>query len=414
MTRPAAGGRHIHLDAAGGRHIHLDAIGGVAGDMFVAAVLDAFPALAAPCLDAVRHLVGGAAEIALAPAVSHGFRGARLAVTPRPDHHHHHQHDHQHRAWAEIAGEIAAAPLPPGARDAALGIFRGLAEAEAAVHGVPVESVHFHEVGAIDSIADIVAAGWLIDALGASGWSVGPLPLGSGTARTAHGPIPVPAPATVRLLRGFVVVDDDLPGERVTPTGAAILAHLAPAARRPAGRLGATGLGLGTRDLPDRANGLRLLEIRLDAADALRAEEVAVLRFDIDDQTGEDLAVALDRLRAEAGVIDVTQAPAIGKKGRMAVQVRLLAVPDRAEAVADAVFRETTTLGLRLAREERRVLPRDGVTADGIRVKRARRPGGATAKAEIGDLAGDAAARARRRAAAEAAALVQPWPEEGT
>lgn len=401
--------------ASGGRHIHLDAIGGIAGDMFAAAVLDAFPDLAAPCLAAVRGLVGAEADVTLIPATSRGFAGARLAVTPRHAHHHHH-----HRPWTGIERLIGESPLPPGARDAALGIFRGLAEAEAAVHGVPVDSVHFHEVGAVDSIADIVAAGWLIDALdagaaGAAGWSVGPLPLGAGTARTAHGPIPVPAPATVRLLRGFAVVDDGLPGERVTPTGAAILAHLAPAARRPAGRLGATGLGLGTRDLPDRVNGLRLLEIRLDATESVHAEEVAVLRFDIDDQTGEDLALALDRLREAAGVIDVTQVPAIGKKGRMAAQVRLLATPDRAEAVADAVFRETTTLGLRIAREERRVLPRDVATADGVRVKRARRPGGATAKAEIADLAdADAATRARRRHAAETAALAAPWPEEGT
>jgi hypothetical protein len=172
--------------------------------------------------------------------------------------------------------------------------------------------------------------------------------------------------------------------------------------------MGETGLGLGTRDLPDRVNGLRALEI-VTSQTGLLSNEVAVLRFDIDDQTAEDLAHALDRLRAVAGVIDVTQASAVGKKGRMTAQIRLLANPDMVESIAHQVFSETTTLGLCLDRVERRVLPRDPLEPlPGFRAKRALRPGGVTAKAEFDDIAhhgSDAADRARLKTKVEQAAL---------
>ncbi|MEO1224765.1 MAG: LarC family nickel insertion protein [Pseudomonadota bacterium] len=380
-------------------HIHLDPVGGIAGDMFVAAILDAFPDLKEACLAAVAALMGDSAEIQLLDVRSKGFAGAQLRVAPAKD--------IPQRSWQEIK-PLMAGLRPAGAAEHALQIFELLAETEASVHGVPKDTVHFHEVGAIDSIADIAAAGFLIDAIDAVGWSVGPLPLGAGLARTAHGAIPVPAPATVRLLKGFQVVDDGLAGERVTPTGAAILAHLRPSHVRPAGALGETGLGLGTRELPDRVNGLRVLEIRLDEM-AAPVDHVAILRFDIDDQPAEDLALGLDRLRALPGVIDITQASAIGKKGRMIAQIRVLATPDQAESVAGQIFRETTTLGLCLQRAERRVLPRDVVEpVPGLHAKRATRPGGMTAKAELDDLAargGDAAERARLRRKVEQAAL---------
>lgn len=388
-----------------GRHIHLDPVGGIAGDMFVAAILDAFPDLKEACIAAVAALVGDSAEIQLLDAHSKGFAGARLRVAPAKD--------VPERSWQEIK-PLMAGLRPTGAAEHALQIFELLADAEASVHGVPKDAVHFHEVGAIDSIADIAAAGFLIEAIDAASWSVGPLPLGAGLARTAHGAIPVPAPATVRLLKGFPVVDDGLPGERVTPTGAAILAHLRPSHVRPAGALGETGLGLGTRALPDRVNGLRVLEIRLDDTVA-PVDHVAILRFDIDDQPAEDLALGLDRLRVLPGVIDITQSSAIGKKGRMIAQIRVLATPDQAESVAGQIFRETTTLGLCLQRAERRVLPRDVVEpVTGLRAKRARRPGGMTAKAELDDLAargGDAADRARLRREVEQAALSAGEPD---
>ncbi|MEM7446458.1 MAG: LarC family nickel insertion protein, partial [Pseudomonadota bacterium] len=364
-----------------------------------------FPELAEPCERATNALLGDAVDIAVVPDKSHGFAGTRFRVSQT--------RRAEHRSWRHIS-EMIGAGLPERAATHADGIFRLLAEAEAEVHGVDPRDVHFHEVGALDSIADISAAGVLIDALNAQSWSVGPVPLGAGAVSTEHGMIPVPAPATSRLLRGFTVVDDGVPGERVTPTGAAILAYLAPDRIRPPGKLGRSGLGLGSRELPDRVNGLRLLEIETEGA-AIETDQVSVLRFDIDDQTAEDLALGLDRLRQVNGVIDITQATAIGKKGRSVAQIRMLVVPSQADEIAEQVFCETTTLGLCLERLERRVLPRQqSEPLPGLHAKRAARPSGLTAKAEIDDIArqaGDASDRARLRQEVERATLEEP---EGT
>jgi len=294
-------------------------------------------------------------------------------------------------------------------------IFAVLAEAEAQVHGVSVDQVEFHEVGALDSIADIVGAAWIIESLGPATWSVGALPLGSGRVHTAHGALPVPAPAVVKLLQGFAFADDGLPGERVTPTGAAILRHLGCASGvgpRP-GRLTASGLGFGSRKLPGLANVLRVLAF--DMSDTPAADEVALLAFEIDDQTAEDLALGLERLRACAGVLDVVQSPVFGKKGRMAAQVQVLAQPQRLAAIVAACFAETTTLGVRHQLIARSVLERKASTVAAaagaaVRVKLARRPDGTlSAKAESEDLraGGDRNGRERLRRASEAAALRQ-------
>jgi uncharacterized protein (DUF111 family) len=294
-----------------------------------------------------------------------------------------------------------------------------LADAEAQVHGIAPDAVTFHEVGAADSIADIAAAAWLIAAqetqAGAARWSAGPLPLGGGQVRTAHGLLPVPSPATALLLRGFAVQDDGIGGERVTPTGAAILRHLGAQAAPPPGprTLRATGLGFGTRRLRGLPNLLRVL-IGESAADVPEQDRrsLSVICFEVDDQTPEDLAIALGFLRAVPGVVDVVQMAAFGKKGRMAVHVQILAAPESAEAAIDAAFRETTTLGLRVQTAEGRMLRRamDSVAVDGqaLRVKRAARPGGATAKTESDDLAATQghAARQRLRFAAEQGAAL--------
>ena len=217
------------------RHIHLDPVGGAAGDMFVAALLHAFPHLAQGALEAAEAVAG--VECGLAPHGDGILTGARFTVE---DGHRHHHHAH----WADIRERIERSDLDGAVQRHATGIFSHLAEAEARVHGVSPDQVMFHEVGAADSIADIVAAAWLIAALQPASWSVSPLPLGSGMVETAHGLMPVPAPATALLLEGFATRDDGIAGERVTPTGAAILRHLAPGSARPAGRLAGTGLWL--------------------------------------------------------------------------------------------------------------------------------------------------------------------------
>jgi uncharacterized protein (TIGR00299 family) protein len=388
------------------RHLHLDAIGGIAGDMFVAALLDAMPEHIPGCLRAAETVAGVPCRL-----LAHrdaGLTGARFWVAE--DEH----APHVHTAWAEIRSRLNAADLPPGARRHALGIFAALAEAEARVHGIAPDDVAFHEVGAADSIADIVAAGWLIaahaDADGDAAFSVGPLPLGGGRVRTAHGVLPVPAPATARLLEGFSTFDDGVGGERVTPTGAAILRHLAAYAPPPSGArtLRASGIGFGTRTLPGVPNILRVLVSDRDArASGQIVRDLAVIEFEVDDQSPEDLAVGLDHVRGIAGVRDVTQTAAIGKKGRIAAHIQVLADPAALEAAVEACFFETSTIGLRTRVTQSRILPRAStevpLAGERIRVKRTERPGGATRKAESDDLAATPgyAARRRLRAAAE-------------
>jgi uncharacterized protein (TIGR00299 family) protein len=314
--------------------------------------------------------------------------------------------------FRDIRASLAAAPLRAAVRERAIAIFTELAEAEAAVHGVPVDEVHFHELADWDSVADIVGAAWLIEALAPASWSVGALPVGSGRIRTRHGPLPVPAPATARLLAGFAMEDDGIAGERVTPTGAAILRQLRPAPRLPSGawRLAATGNGFGTQRLSGISNVLRV--VVYDGESGWRQDErVAVLGFEVDDQSPEELARGLEALRAAEGVLDVVQLPALGKKGRLAAHIQMLARPESLDAVIERCFVETTTIGLRWRIEARVVLAREMVevaTPDGeVPVKVVTRPGGLrTAKAEIDQVSGDGhAARSGRRRAAEARAL---------
>lgn len=390
------------------RHIHLDPLGGVAGDMFVAAMLDAFPEHRDAAIAAAQSLAGVGCRL-----LDHDdgtLTGKRFEVDEAMPDAAHHRHGHTH--WSDLRARIERSELPWEVQGNAIGIFTALAAAEARVHGVGPDEVEFHEVGAADSLADIVAAAWLIAAVSPASWSVSALPLGGGQVRTAHGPMPVPAPATALLLEGFATHDDGVMGERVTPTGAAILRHLhASAGTRPAGVLRQSGFGFGTRRLPGLSNCLRLLV--LDAALPQQAavhRELAVVSFEVDDQSGEELAAGLDRVRAMDGVHDIVQMPAFGKKSRLAVHVQVLARPDALDAVAAACFRETTTIGLRTHLVQGRALTRriaTVVVADhAMRVKLVERPDGVTGKAEADDLRAVPGhdARARLRRAAETAA----------
>ena len=386
-------------------HVHLDAVGGMAGDMFLAAILDARPDLAEATVAAMR--AAGLPEtwsVELVEHKDHALTGHRLSIGYEDK-----DKPHHHVSFAQIRTMIEAGPLAPGVRQRTVAIFRLLAEAEGAVHGIEADKVTFHEVGDWDSVADIVGAAFLIDALGATSWSVSALPLGSGRVKTAHGILPVPAPATARLLRGFETVDDGVPGERVTPTGAAILCHLEPAQSgpRPAARLIADGSGFGTRTLAGIPNMVRAL--LFDGAPGETATEVAVIAFEVDDQSPEDLAVGLDILRGAEGVIDVLQAPAFGKKGRLVAAVQVLGRLEAVDAIADACFTETTTLGLRWHPSRRVVLERKLAHMEGARVKVVTRPGGApSAKADMDDVRetpGGHVARAAARDAAQRRAL---------
>ncbi len=354
--------------------------------MFAAAMLDAFPQLASDTLAAVGRVAPVGCE--LLPHNDGVLRGRRFHVTREKTD----GHGHAHRHWSAIRSHLLAADLAPAVRDHAISIFTHLAEAEAEVHGIAVADVAFHEVGAWDSIADIVAAAALIVGSGATSWQVGALPLGSGRVQTAHGLLPVPAPATAILLRGFETLDDGIPGERVTPTGAAILRYLREHAGGAAPRrrvLGRTGLGFGTRKLPGLSNCLRVLVFDAVEEAVGGHRELAVIEFEVDDQSPEDLAMGLDRLRAHQDIFDVVQMPVFGKKGRMMMHVRALARVDAVDAAIAACFRETTTIGLRHHVVFGAALQRDvrEVEVDGtkVRVKRVDRPGGRTAKAEADD-----------------------------
>ena len=421
-------------------HIHLDPVGGVAGDMFAAALLDAFPeraeALAAGLAESRLHEIVTVRSEPFTDGVLRGRRfhtapasGGSPADGPDHDHHHHHAdghdhsggghdhdhghgHGHPHRRFADIRAWLGESGLAGPVAEQATAIFTVLAEAEAEVHGILVEDVTFHEVGAWDSIADVVCAAWLIDSLEPATWSCSPLPLGGGQVRTAHGMLPVPAPATALLLRGYPSRHDGVEGERVTPTGAAILRHLEPAFDRVGleGRIVGTGHGFGTRRLPGMSNVLRALVVEpVHEPHAWREETIGVCSFEVDDQTAEDLAVGLDRLRAADGVLDVVQTPVFGKKGRMAASVRVLARPTVREPLIERCFAETATLGVRWQTVRRIALEREEAVADvaggPVRIKRAHRAGGeVTVKAEMDDVAsadGGRSGREERRRRAE-------------
>lgn len=385
--------------------LHLDPVGGIAGDMFVAAILGLRPDLEEP-LKVALSLCPLIADVtvSLLPHNDGVLAGHRFSVERHGHHdvHHHHSsgelhhhaggHDHSHTDWALIRHELMTSPFDPSTVRHAIGIFTLLAEAEAKVHGMPVDAVRFHEVGAWDSIADIVAAGWLINALDAVRWTVGPIPLGSGHITGAHGRLPLPAPATARLLEGFATIDDGIAGERTTPTGAAILRYLCDRSGMPAAarRLAGSSYGFGTKRLPGISNCLRLLAFETAAPVFAEDDRVAVLECDIDDQTGEDLAHAVDHLRAHPHVLDVVQSPVFGKKGRMMTHLRILAVPAATDAVLALVFEETTTIGIRHTVASRTKLRREAATVTcenvPLRIKRVLRPCGPTVKVEADDV----------------------------
>jgi uncharacterized protein (TIGR00299 family) protein len=380
--------------------VHLDAVGGIAGDMFSAALLDVRPDLWPACEGAIAAVgLADGTRVSLAGYRDSMLSGSRFVVEApsqvRPS------DGLPPVRWSDIRKRIASALLDEGVRTAALAIFGALAEAEAAVHGVDVDGVAFHEVGADDSIADILSAAAIISGLGRCRWSIGPIPRGRGYVATEHGMLPVPAPATLELLKGFVVIDDGEQGERVTPTGAAILRHLAPSqeADPVPRRLIGAGIGFGTRMLETRSNVLRA-SMFAAAETGLQGDRVELLRFEVDDQTGEDLAIALERLRGTAGVIDVCQWPVLGKKGRMAAAVQVLARPEAAARAVDEILAETTTLGIRRGTVARTTVRREMREVDGVPVKLARKPAGTSAKAEMDGLAhveGIASRQAKRK-----------------
>ena len=317
--------------------------------------------------------------------------------------HEHHSHDHEHRdhkhehthashrSLSTILSIIAAAPLAERVKERASHAFQLLGEAEAAIHSIPVEKVHFHEVGAIDTIIDIVCAAAGCEALGVDRWVASPLNVGSGTVKCAHGTLPVPAPATLALLGDAPIYSAGLPMERVTPTGAAILRMLEVGyASLPAMRVRSSGYGAGGRDTPGEPNLLRLLvgeqadAVAEAAVESGKVESIAVIVTVIDDATPQLLAYASELL-LEAGAWDVFRSTVQMKKGRTGVQMTVLSSPDLMPVLREILLRETTTIGLRWSIEQRIALAREFVEVrtewGEARIKVARWPSGRVANA---------------------------------
>jgi hypothetical protein len=282
------------------------------------------------------------------------------ALPPEPPAAHSHA---EHRSLSAILATIRAAQLPERVKERSCRAFQLLGEAEAAIHSMPIEKVHFHEVGAVDTIVDIVCAAAGAEALGVERWLSSPLNVGSGTVVCQHGTLPVPAPATLALLADAPVYAEGLPMERVTPTGAALLRMLEVSyAKLPAMRVVKTGYGAGGRETPGQPNLLRLL-VGEEETEVGATESIAVIETVIDDSTPQVVGYVSELLLA-AGAWDVYRVAVQMKKGRTGVQLTVLCSPDRMPTLRDLLFRETTTIGLRWRIENKLALQREFIAVE--------------------------------------------------
>ncbi|SNY76026.1 nickel pincer cofactor biosynthesis protein LarC [Paractinoplanes atraurantiacus] len=329
------------------RHAWIDASAGVAGDMLLAALHDAGAGLEA-LRAAVEAVVPGSVEISVRTVSRAGLRALKADVRPVAG-------DLPHRAWRGIRDMLAVADLRPGVRDRAVAVFGRLAEAEAAVHGVAADEVHFHEVGALDSIADVVGVCAALDDLDVSTVSAGEVALGSGRVRTAHGELPVPAPAVAELSRGWRVRSGG-PGELATPTGMAVIRALAGRCEDlPPMSPVAIGVGAGGRDTPGRPNVVRVF---VGAVDPVAAAQPAVLlEANVDDLDPRLWPGVIEGLMA-AGASDAWLVPILMKKGRPAQTLSVLCEPSAVGALRARIFRDTSTLGVRESPRAKTALPR--------------------------------------------------------
>ncbi len=328
------------------RICYLDAFSGIAGDMTVGALLDAGADQTA-LFDGLTSL-GTGATFRVEKTARRGIIASKFHVDATDT--------RKHRHLPHILDMIGASKLPETAKQSSARVFQRLGEAEAKVHGVAIEKVHFHEVGAVDSICDIAGACLGFHLLGIDEIYASAINVGSGTAKTEHGVLPVPTPATAELLQGKPIYARGPAMELTTPTGAAIARALAREfGALPAMNLLATGYGAGDRDFPDNANVLRVLIG--ERTGATEATTVAVLEANIDDSSPQVLGYAMDRL-FECGALDVTLEPVFMKKNRPGTLLRVIGKPEDREALAQIIFAETSTLGLRIYDAQRRVQAR--------------------------------------------------------
>jgi hypothetical protein len=376
------------------RIAYLDCFSGISGDMFLGALIDA--GVAPEIFDqAVRALDVGA-KLEISRVNRSGITATKVDViiggewdspraSPVSDTHehphesaHHQEHSHEHsrnhhhdsilqeashhhtRGLPEIRGIIGKAALSESAKKTAIGIFEKLGAAETKIHNIPIEKIHFHEVGAVDALVDIICAAVGAEALDVCEIVCSPLNVGGGTVTCTHGTFPVPAPATVELLTGVPVFSSGLQAELVTPTGAAIVRTLATRfGSFPEMKIEKAGYGAGTRDFPGHANVLRITigEGVSKFAASTSQETISILEANLDDLNPQVFGYVMDRL-FEAGALDVFGMPVQMKKNRPGTLLSVLAKPDDADKLAQIIFAETTTLGVRRREENRHVLAR--------------------------------------------------------
>jgi hypothetical protein len=381
-----------------GRTAYFDCFSGASGDMVLGAILD----LGLP-IDELRAALGSLAiEVGSISAdrvlrsgvsatkfrlreksagASHGHHEQDHGHHHRQHHHdhpHHHEHQHghgEHHSLNEIAAAIERSALSRDGKDRATQLFRRLAEAEAAIHDVPVETIHLHEVGALDSIVDIVGAVFALEWLGASNIVSSPVNVGSGVVQCAHGTFPVPAPATARLLEGVPVYAGAVATELTTPTGALLITSYAKSfGPLPMMRIDQIGYGAGDKDFKGHPNVFRLVVGESEASTL--TEPIVTVECEIDDMNPQLFGPLMERLYA-AGALDVFYAAVQMKKNRPGTLVTVIAHPDRRHEIAGVLFAETTTIGVRYREMLREILEREWETVDTpvgkIRFKVARR-----------------------------------------
>ena len=348
---------------------YFDCFSGISGDMTLGALLDAGCGLA-EMETHLRRLPVSGWRISSEKVSRRGFRATHVKVESADPQH--------HRSLSEILQLIERAALPRAIAERASAIFERLGAAEALVHGLPVEKVHFHEVGAVDAIVDIVGAAAGFAQLGIEDFACSALNVGGGRVQTQHGNLPVPAPATAELLRGAPTYSNEVQRELVTPTGAAIISTMASRfGPQPSMTVHAIGLGAGSAELAEQPNVLRLFvgEAAARPSDASSEDDLIVLEANLDDMNPQVYGYFAERA-LEAGALDVFSTAVQMKKNRPGQLLTVLCKPADREILSDLLFRETTTLGVRQSNVQRRALQRESVTVEtslgSIRVKIAR------------------------------------------
>jgi len=367
------------------RVLYFDCFSGASGDMILGALIDAgLPieelrtALGSLALENVRIEANPTQRSGIG-ATSFGVVDGSLGHQAGRHHHHHdgHHHDHAHRGLSQICEMVDRSALSAACKDRSKRLFRRLGEIEAGIHQMPVEEVHLHEVGAVDSIIDIAGCVFALEWFGADRIVVSPINVGSGTVKCEHGVMPVPAPATARLVEGAPIYSKGPAVELLTPTGALILTDYADSwGSMPAMRVSQSGYGAGDRDFPDHPNLLRVLVGEEETSPQL--QRIVVLECEIDDMNPQIFGLLMDRLH-DAGALDVFYVPIQMKKSRPGTLVTVVALPQHREALSDIMFRETTTIGVRFREMERERLDRERIDVatplGTVRFKVARRSG---------------------------------------